>query len=145
VARAEGQLRERAAQSLLDLSVDVPEDLAKVRVRADPGAVEQVLFNLVDNAGKYAGKAAERRLHIEVRPWARGAAIRVRDHGPGIADLRHLFHPFSRSAREAAGSAPGVGLGLALSRRLARAMGGDLVLDRSSGDGACLELRLRRA
>ncbi len=96
-------------------------------------------------ANPSAGKAADRRIHLEVRPWAKGLAVRVRDHGPGLADARRLFRPFSRSAREAAGSAPGVGLGLALGRRLARAMGGDLVIDRSSGEGACLELRLRRA
>ena len=75
----------------------------------------------------------------------RHALIQVRDHGPGIpaAEARRLFRPFSRSAQQAAGSAPGVGLGLALSRRLARAMGGDLRIDLGVRDGAGFELRLK--
>jgi signal transduction histidine kinase len=54
----------------------------------------------------------------------------VRDHGPGLTrtERRRLFRPFSKSDREAAVQGPGVGLGLALSRRLMRAQGGDLVL-----------------
>jgi len=104
--------------------------------------VESILFNLVDNAAKYASRAADRRIHLEARAAAGRLEIRVRDHGPGIAEPERLFRPFSRSAREAAGSSPGVGLGLALSRRLARAMGGDLRLDRTVADGACFDLRL---
>jgi signal transduction histidine kinase len=71
--------------------------------------------------------------------------IEVSDSGPGIpaGDRRKLFQPFSRSAREAAGHAPGVGLGLALSRRLARAMGGELALVEAE-EGACFRLSLRR-
>jgi signal transduction histidine kinase len=49
---------------------------------------------------------------------------------------RKLFMPFSKSASEAANSAPGVGLGLSISRGLARQMHGDLVLDKSITDGA---------
>jgi len=71
--------------------------------------------------------------------------IGVRDHGPGIppADARRLFRPFHKSARAAAHSAPGVGLGLALARRLARSLGGDLRLVSGAGPGACFELWLR--
>jgi signal transduction histidine kinase len=53
-----------------------------------------------------------------------------------------LFKPFRKSAHEAARTAPGVGLGLALCRRLSRSMGGDLRLARSTEGGACFELRL---
>jgi len=71
----------------------------------------------------------------------------VRDHGPGVTpiDARRLFRPFHKSAAAAAASQPGVGLGLALSRRLARDMGGDLQLDPQVGDGACFVLVLRIA
>ena len=55
---------------------------------------------------------------------------------------RRLFHSFSTSAHEAANSAPGVGLGLALSRRLAHDMGGRLWLDETVTDGACFVLAL---
>jgi len=71
---------------------------------------------------------------------------RVKDHGPGIPreQGRRLFEPFSKSSQEAASSAPGVGLGLALSRRLAQAMRGDLTLEPTQ-NGACLVLALQPA
>ncbi len=129
------RLEERAAASDRVVSVDGPEDLV---LRADPVALEQILFNLVDNACKYGAG--------EIRVRARDdGTIDVSDDGDGIAaeDRRFLFEPFARSAERAAGSAPGVGLGLALCRRLARAMGGDLVLE--PGPGARFAVRLRRA
>jgi signal transduction histidine kinase len=71
----------------------------------------------------------------------------VRDHGPGIAQAarRRLFRPFAKAAADAATSAPGIGLGLSLSRRLARAMGGDLVLQHSGKDGTALALTLPKS
>ena len=118
-------------------------------VDVDVGVVEQILFNLVDNAAKYApGGPDERRLHLEALPErGKWALLRVRDHGRGIgADVeRRLFEPFHRSAEKAAGSAPGVGLGLALCRNLSRSLGGDLHHDRSVRDGAAFVLSLPRA
>jgi signal transduction histidine kinase len=101
----------------------------------------------VDHACKYAAGADTREIRITVQSAASIALLRVRDHGPGIPsrEARRLFRPFRKSAREAAHSAPGVGLGLALSRRLARSMGGDLRLVHSQGRGACFELTLRLA
>ena len=57
------------------------------------------------------------------------------------ADRRRIFEPFRKSARDAAESAPGVGLGLALGRRTARSLGGDLRLLEVDG-GACFALSL---
>ena len=73
--------------------------------------------------------------------------LAVRDYGPGIpsSETRELFKPFRKSARRAAESSPGVGLGLALSRRLARRMHGDLVIDSSAETGACFVLSLPMA
>ena len=70
--------------------------------------------------------------------------LRVRDHGQGISaeSAKRLFKPFSKSAQEAAHSAPGIGLGLALCRRLSRSIGGDLRLVTNVTRGACFELRL---
>lgn len=148
--RSEERLRERALQAEMELVLDRASfDAAEgVKVLADRSAVEQILFNLVDNACKYAAPAATNRtIHIEAssqEPDRR--VLGVRDHGPGVpADVRRrLFRPFSKSDAEAAHSAPGVGLGLAFSRRLARAMGGDLSLGSAEGTGASFELRLRR-
>jgi signal transduction histidine kinase len=107
-------------------------------VRVDLSVVDQILSNLVDNAIKYAGSAEDRRIHLDVEPSGRGLALIVRDHGPGLQPrvIRKLFRPFSKSADDAAHSAPGVGLGLALSRRLARAQGGDLRLLENGPQGA---------
>jgi len=70
--------------------------------------------------------------------------LRVRDHGQGISAeaARRLFQPFSKSAHEAAHTAPGVGLGLALCRRLSRSMGGDLRLEALTRGGAYFVLTL---
>lgn len=141
--RVESRLADRARQAEMKLVVEADEAARKCVVHTDPGAVEQILFNLVDNACKYAAGAEDRRLHLQVEQRDAVAEIRVRDHGPGIApeEARKLFHPFSKSVHQAASTAPGVGLGLALCRRLARALGGRLELE-SCDDGACFLLTL---
>ncbi|MBI4603287.1 MAG: sensor histidine kinase, partial [Planctomycetes bacterium] len=98
-----------------------------------------------DNACKYASGPGRDVLRIAAeRAGGGGALVRIEDEGPGIPpeQAKRLFRPFSKSARDAARSAPGVGLGLALSRRLARTMGGELTLDAASEPGACFVLRL---
>jgi signal transduction histidine kinase len=104
----------------------------------DRSALEQILVNLVDNACKYAVTAAPPLIAIRLERAGDRALVHLRDHGPGLSkqDRRRLFQPFSKSDRDAALSAPGVGLGLALSRRLARAQGGDLRVEEASGGGA---------
>ena len=76
----------------------------------------------------------------------RHVQISLRDHGPGIsaAGRKRLFQPFSKSVHEAANTAPGVGLGLALSRRLAHDLGGKLQLQSPAGGGAEFVLTLPR-
>ena len=145
--RVQRRLTERARQAGMDLIVDGAEKAASLTVRADTSAVEQILFNLVDNACKYAALASDRRIRLQIDSAGSFALLKIRDRGPGIArkDARRLFRPFSKSAREAANSAPGVGLGLALCRRLARRMGGDLRLDRNVDDGTCFVLSLPMA
>ena len=106
--------------------------------------IEQILFNLVDNSCKYAAQAEDRRIHLEMSVANGDAVLSVRDHGPGISrnEAGSLFHPFRKSAKHAAETAPGVGLGLALSRKLARRMGGRLRINTAVTDGACFELRI---
>lgn len=113
------------------------------RFRADAAAVEHILFNLIDNAAKYAAGSEPPVVSLRARDEGNHVALSVCDHGPGIspAERRRIFRAFHKSAREAAESRPGVGLGLALSRRLARAQGGDLCYEHSE-HGACFTLRL---
>ena len=145
LGRTTERLQDRARQSNMEVRVEQRTDLVNCAVRADAAAVGQILFNLIDNACKYASKAADKTIHIETGYDGQHGIIMVRDHGPGVSTgtRSRLFQPFSKSAHEAAGTAPGVGLGLALSRRLARQMNGDLLyLDPQSASGACFVLIL---
>jgi len=114
-----------------------------VTVSADPQAIERILANLADNARKY-GKPP---YTLTIATTTRRVTLTLTDHGPGLAaDARaRLFTPFARSAEAAAGDAPGVGLGLALCRRLARAQGGDLHLNTPPSGGVAAVLTLRMA
>jgi signal transduction histidine kinase len=143
IDRVKDRMTQRAEQAGMKLDVH-PDGAAAEQVKADPGAVEQILFNLVDNACKYASSAKDRAIHVEASRHNGHVKIHVRDHGPGISrqEAKRLFQPFRKSAKDAAHSAPGVGLGLALSRRLAQAMGGDLRLIGDPDHGACFELTL---
>jgi len=141
-----GRLADRAEQSGMRLVVEDldGDDVNNAQIHADPMSVEQILFNLVDNACKYAAEAMDKTIHFRVRFLRDAVAFEVADHGAGIPpdQQRRLFRPFSKSAQQAAHSAPGVGLGLALSRRLARRMGGDLCYEPADGDGARFVLTL---
>lgn len=140
-----GRSEERAREAGMSLVLELTETLEGARVLVEPSGAEQVLFNLVDNACKYARGAEDTRIHVRAERRGSRLAIVVADHGPGISatDSRNLFEPFSKSSERAAESAPGVGLGLALSRRLARAMGAELRYEGQPGKGAAFALLLR--
>ena len=146
IDRVKPRLVQRAAQAGMILHEDTAAPAPNTTVEVDVAAVEQILFNLVDNACKYAANSSgDRIIHLEAFPGdGKSALLRVRDHGEGISKdvAKKLFQPFSKSATEAAHSAPGVGLGLALSRRLARSLRGDLRLAPSAKTGACFDLFL---
>ena len=134
----------RAQQANMVLCQTVLPDTDGHYVRSDAAAVEQILFNLIDNACKYAALAADRRIHLEWGTTATSLRVQVRDHGPGIpADCRRkLFQPFSKTDQEAAQSAPGIGLGLALCQRLARQLGGRLTHQAAHHPGAAFVLEI---
>ena len=139
------RLKQRADDCGMDVRLHATEADRKTQLHIDAAAVEQILFNLVDNACKYATpRAAEPVIHVEADTSGKFAMLRVRDHGGGISrsERRRIFHPFHKSADQAAHSAPGVGLGLALCRRLATALGGAITLDAAHKDGACFVLSL---
>lgn len=137
-------MRERLAARLETVGMTLEMDLSGLaaarQVRVDAAAVEHILFNLVDNAAKYAAGADPPV--VSIAPEIAG--IRVADHGPGIApaERKRIFQAFHKSARDAAESRPGVGLGLALSRRLARSLRGELRCVDAAGGGACFVLEL---
>lgn len=135
---------ERALQAGFAWRLDADAATRRLTVTTDPAAVEQVLFNLVDNACKYGRGTASAVIAVTAIARGRSLAIAVRDHGPGVAarEAARLFEPFRKSARDAAEGAAGVGLGLALSRRLARQMGGDLTHEPPADGGATFVLTL---
>lgn len=117
--------------------------LQLLSLRTDLLSVEQILLNLADNAVKYA-EAEKPAITINVVQTHRMITIRFSDNGPGIppAVQKDLFRAFSRSAKAEQGRKPGVGLGLALSRDLARSIGGELTLEHSSNKGSTFILQL---
>jgi PAS domain S-box-containing protein len=139
-----------AAQRGIELeAMEDPADT--VFVRADRQRLVQVLLNLLSNAIKYNRPGGEVRMGWEMISAGEGGdprvRLRVRDTGVGIAPEKQdqLFVPFARLGAEFS-DVEGTGLGLALSRRLVEAMGGEMVLERSDEEGSsfALELRLSR-
>jgi len=138
------RLEDRLATAGMTLEIDTTTEAASRRLKVDAAVVEHILFNLIDNAAKYAAGAEPAVVRIEIAHAADGRIeILVCDHGPGIPDRerRRIFKPFHKSADAAAETCPGVGLGLALSLRLARSIGGRLEC-RGEADGACFVLTL---
>lgn len=140
LGRIDPMLRRRTDEAGMVLDLDV--DLGGRNARFDLDAVSQILFNLVDNACKYAD-GDDPTILVSVRRQGDRVLITVRDHGPGIpaCDLDSIFDAFERGvARDS--QLPGIGLGLALSRELATAMNGHLRLVPPAGVGACFELAI---
>lgn len=134
----------RLASANLTLRMELQSRAALRKIRLDTASLEHILFNLIDNAAKYAAGSDPAEVELRVEEGRRKIRILAIDHGPGIADSekRRIFRAFHKSARQAAESSPGVGLGLALSRRLARAMGGDLTCGTRRVSGSCFVLTL---
>ena len=133
------------AQPALDragaaLDLDASPEL---RARFDRDALARIVGNLLDNAEKYGRGAADRTITLAARDKGDRVEIVVSDRGPGIRDVSDLFRPFSRGVTT--DGPAGLGLGLALSRSLARAMGGELRYRPADGGGATFVLELPRA
>ena len=143
--RVEPRLNQRAMMAGMDFSVTAAPDVMSQALRTDAGAVEQILCNLADNACKYGRReGVPGSIELVVGRERRRICFTVRDFGPGIprGEQNTIFLPFHKSAREAAHTAPGVGLGLALCRRLAAELRGTLEIDRGWKNGASFVLKL---
>ena len=134
------ELRSRDLVREADLEVDAPQG---VLVRGNVTLLAAALRNLLTNAFKFTepGQA----IRVSVSNGAGRGTVTVEDGGPGIspADRERVFDPFFRSA-EARAAREGVGLGLPISLRVARAHGGDVSVSESPLGGARFELRLPR-
>ncbi len=115
-----------------------------VRVKADRRRVQQVIRNLMENARKYGGD----QVMVEGFVMGDQYLIVISDNGPGVPDeaTQRVFDNFEQVSKGDTREATGIGLGLPIARRLARAMGGEVWYERRFPTGArfCYSLPLRR-
>ncbi|HET9671345.1 MAG TPA: ATP-binding protein [Actinomycetota bacterium] len=120
------------------VTADLPPDLPDVQV--DPVQLDQVLTNLLENAGRYSPPGEE--IGVSVR-WMRGAVqVRVSDHGPGVPldDRERVFEAFYRGASTP--DSPGSGLGLAIAKAVVVAHGGTIWIEDAPGGGCVVAFEI---
>ena len=142
LAEAAEKLEPHARRQGFALRVEVEPDLPAVRMDRD--AMLQMLFNLLDNAFKYARASEPRVVVIEARSVEGRVVVGVRDFGPGVPHphLRRVLEPFYRGEDELTRSAKGSGIGLALVRDLADRMGAAVRGTNAEGGGFRVEISL---
>lgn len=135
----EDQARPRGVALEASIAPDVP------RARADRRALEQVLFNLLENAIKYAGEGAA--VTVSARPSKGRVAISVSDTGPGISPqhLGRIFERFYRIDTGRSREIGGTGLGLSIVKHLVESMHGSIEVHSDPGKGARFTILLPRA
>ncbi len=139
------RLGPHAAREGFRLVPEVEPDLPPVLFDRD--ALLQVVFNLVDNAIKYAASAERRDIVVRVARHGDGVEVGVRDFGPGVPApaARRIFEPFYRGENELTRRTRGTGIGLALVRELAQAMGARVESDAPADGGFRVRMTLARA
>jgi signal transduction histidine kinase len=137
LARAIGEVQDRYHDQRVDLQG--PDNVV---AEGDAGRTQQILFNLIDNAAKYSPEGSP--LTVSWGLEDRWLVVRVRDRGLGIPEegREQLFTRFGRLGSATRAGRSGTGLGLYLSRMLARAMDGELELESTGPDGSTFRLSL---
>jgi len=135
-----GSVLRRASLKQHKISLDLQDSLPMPRL--DPVLFEQVLFNILDNAAKYA--PPDSTITLRARAVDGAITIQVLDEGPGLpeGDRERVFDKFYR-VRAADKKRAGTGLGLAIARGFMEAMGGTIAAaNRSDGSGAVFTLTI---
>ena len=132
-------LDQQAERKGIDLGVRLPAD--GVEASTDAGKLRQILINLIGNAVKFTDQGG---VEVELTVAGPELLVHVRDTGPGIApeDLERIFEPFTQLDGSRTRTKGGTGLGLAVSRRLAHLLGGELRVHSEPGAGTTFTLVL---
>jgi len=132
--------RMQAAAKGLSLEYKI-EGLLPPFVRTDEKRLRQILINLLSNAIKYTREGGAT---LTIRYRSQMALVDVADTGIGIApdDLERIFEPFERGSSPDAAREPGIGLGLAITRVLARILGGEVTASSEVGRGSRFRLQM---
>lgn len=130
----------------LGFTVDQHVETGLPLVVGDLSGIVSCLQNFITNATKYGGKDKWIGLFAKRQTTGKGEEIQisVADHGPGIAesDLSHIFEPFYRSPSAISSQIPGTGLGLAVAKNIAEALGGRISVQTAIGVGTTFVLHL---
>jgi PAS domain S-box-containing protein len=140
IARAAELMQVQAAEAGLRFTLrECPPEIVAA---GDPDRLQQILLNLLTNAVKFTPPGGE--VAVSCDGDETSTRIHVRDTGIGIPpeQLQHIFAPFVQLDPAVSGARHGVGLGLAISRDLARAMGGDVSVKSAPGEGSCFTIEL---
>lgn len=131
----------RLEQAGLRLELELPES-GLPSAELDEDAVAQALYNLLDNAIKYSSTGQE--IRVVVTHQEGHLVISVRDRGIGIAraDQQRIFERFHRVSTGLVHDVKGSGLGLSIVEHIAKAHGGEIILDSEPGRGSTFSLRL---
>lgn len=123
------------------LHLDCPQGERGLELFTDPLRMRQCLLNLLSNACKFTSAGA---VTLQVRRCGEDLALAVIDTGPGILaeDLARLFQPFVQTDSSHTRAHQGAGLGLVITRQLARMMGGEVVAESEPGVGSTFTFRL---
>jgi len=128
----------------VDVELDFEPDLPAVA--GDPELLSQCLQNLITNAAKYSGESRWMALRAHRGEGSLGneVIVTVEDHGIGISseEMKQIFEPFYRSPAVAGSPIHGTGLGLALAKNFAEAMGGRLTVESEVGHGSSFSIHL---
>jgi len=108
---------------------------------SDSGKLKQILMNLLSNAVKFTDRGS---VEVEVAPTPHSVAIRVRDTGPGVPEREQarIFEPFVMADGSSTRRHGGTGLGLPVSRELARLLGGEVFIENMTAEGSTFTLEL---
>lgn len=135
--------REQAKTADIPLTINLERT---AEIQGDITRIRQVLINLITNAIKFSQAGNPVNLDIERRATG-GLAFVIQDHGIGIAakDMERMFEPFEQGDRGASRRHGGIGLGLAIARKIARMHGGDVTLTSIPGEGTIARFSLPAA